>query len=230
MKHKRGEKQKSRDRQLREIYEEYRKWCKISWQQPLVELAKPIQKGYVKSFTLRDDIARRDDADVFWAILKKVNSYVYSKDQEFKVTTKKKNVLFVTDKEHVPAVIKDQDMENWNPPDRIKKYFARVEVEHTTSYGSFKTVHWQFTKPWMFAAVIKPHYQTHMRTFHPEAEAKLGEINRKMKSLNFWDGPARSRILNWSLRSPKEWNPTTIRDELFELYCQEQLEELTNDA
>lgn len=66
MKHIRGEKHKSRDRQLRRLYNEYRDLQEKAWKMPLVQLKQPIQKGYVKSFTLREDIARRADARVFF--------------------------------------------------------------------------------------------------------------------------------------------------------------------
>lgn len=226
MKHLRGEKQKIKARELRHLYEQYRTLNRQIWNQPLVPLAKPIQKGYKRSLTLRDDIARRDDAHIFWAILNKVNNTIYSKDQEFKIYTKKHNKVFATDKVHIPRTITRADFEKWNPPPNITKHFVYVKTVHTKKFGSYTTEHYEVAKPWIFKqGEIEPNFLTHARTFNPEAEKQLGEIKRKLESINFWNSA--KKLLNWSNNHKEDRG--TQEDKLFKLHFQEQLNEFINE-
>lgn len=225
MKHTRGEKQKSKDREMRALYEKYRELNRVAWSQPLVQLAKPIQKGYKKSLTLRDDIANRGDALTFWTILRKIDSTIYSSNQEFKVFTKKDNKVFTTEKEHVPRSLTAREFEKWAPPPNIAKHFVFVRKTHTTRYGNFVTEQYEFATPWMFkSGPVEPHFLTHKRAFLPDVEKQLGEIKRTMDSTNFWNEA--TKILNWN--KSKELRGT-LEDKKFNLYFREQIEEIISD-
>lgn len=221
MKHTRGEKQKNDARQLRALYEKYQELNRIIWSQPKVTLPRPIQIGFKKSLVLREDIARRDDARVFHTILNKLNCTIYSKNQEFKVYTRKNNKLFATDREHVPRTLSRYEFEKWNPPPAIAKHFVHSKVTHVTKYGSYVTEHYSFITPWMFRpGPIEPHFKTEATVFHPEAESELGEIKRKMDSINFWE-KARKMLKH---HHSKEFRGT-LEDKMFKEFLEEQIQE-----
>src|SRR4051812_19284598 len=78
------------DKQLIQLDKEedrlYRQKMNLGWE----ALHPPVQKGWVRSFILREDIARSRYAFFFEAMLKKINTYEYSWRKDFKRKKKRR--------------------------------------------------------------------------------------------------------------------------------------------
>jgi len=65
------------DKYQTQLYEQHRQ---LGWE----PLLPPVQKGWIRHFVLREDVARNKHADFFENILKKINSFHYSWRKDFK--------------------------------------------------------------------------------------------------------------------------------------------------
>ena len=149
---------------------------KISWNAPLIPLAKLIQTGWVKGFTLRDDCSRRSDAQVYRTICKQIQAPVFCR---------KKNFIDKKGKEIKPGfrIIGKGEWDNLGWPEHYKKYFAydiwSIGRSHTKEG-------WGFWRGYYFIEEIKPYFITHQRTKIPEVETRIAELEGFINNNNGW--------------------------------------------
>lgn len=165
------------DRELRKLVDQ-------KYDMPLVPLEKPIRNGYKKTFILRDDIARREDADVLWKVLKEVNTTVYCSRKDFiakNYKTKKMEPI----KHGFRPVSKprwDELEALWTP--REIKWFSKysyltLESCPVHKHGYLKGLcNCRYTTMPIFYVVdkIDIHYLTHYRPIDPDLETKISEL------------------------------------------------------
>jgi len=86
-----------------------------------VELEEPIPHGWTATWTLREDIQRRADADVFWEIIRLIGGKAWSRNKDFLKKTKKRTYELI-----LPTIydINEYTYENLRPA--VKKHFTKV--------------------------------------------------------------------------------------------------------
>ena len=80
---------KDSDKQLRKLDRHNKKLYEAKRHLPLIPLATPYQKGWVRTFRLRDDIARSNSAVFFLALLEKINTKDFCNEKSFLVRKRK---------------------------------------------------------------------------------------------------------------------------------------------
>lgn len=153
---------------------------------PLVPLPKPIQRGFKKSFKLREDISRRNDAHIFKRILGVINTTVYCKTQDFKVKKYHSNQL--TDIPHSLDYISEYEWGKLNWPQSLKKWFILRSKHIDTKYGLSRIPikGYYFSHPYFFDTKIEPHFVTHTCPVDVNIKREIAEIEAFMTNNSGW--------------------------------------------
>lgn len=175
---------------------------KIKREMPLVPLEKPYQKGFVRSFVLRDDIARGKYADFFQGILDKINTFEYSDNRKFvkrkkrrgkKIEVPRTQFLQKFREEHFPK------FQNREFNTKEQSYF--IKVEHFNPKREKWEYFWEFRDKWMFELRVKPNMITHYKPVDCELESQIFEVS------NFLDKYKNHGIFMKKIRGRKNsWN------------------------
>ena len=159
-----------------------------------VELPKPIRKGYVRTFVLREDVAKSKEGPFFKELLKHVNTKTYCMNKDF--MTKPWN-----SKKKIPITQGIQGIyhDTWNKlnlTDKQKSFFEKVWKQDPKNPKAGHYV-FEFTKPWMFETKIFPHYVTHTLLLDPQLESELREITNKIETNGLM--PKLGKMLGWTM-------------------------------
>lgn len=144
----------------------------------LVELPKPVRKGWKRFFVLRPDIEKSREADFFKGLLKLVNTTVYSRNQEFMAKDwKTKKIKPIPQGIHkiLPKVY------NALTP-KQKSYFHEANEVHNKKLYLYYAIE----EAWRFVYKVEPHYVTHSFVLYPEVESQYARLNNKINSELLW--------------------------------------------
>jgi len=169
----------------RAVYEDFDKWLlalhreetalskqkfSLGWE-PIVP---PVQKGWVRSFVLRDDTAIARHADFFAGILMKINTHVYSHRKDFRVRKRKMG-------RRIYVVRKQMLMEP--PPDSFRRMkFTEEEkaffqlVEDMPDQKGHIYSRYVFKEPWRFVLKVRPNIIHKVRIKDFALEQRMGDI------------------------------------------------------
>ena len=159
---------------------ELNKLQKLSWNAPLVPLEKPIQTGWLRTFKLRDDCSRRNDAAAYKTICKEIARSCFCRKQTF--LDKKGDEVKPT-----LRIIGEGEWDKLGWPEYYKKYFAFGNWS-IYKYGLKQTVKgWKFWREYYFVDDdITPYFITHQRVKMPDVETRIAELNRFIEQNNGW--------------------------------------------
>lgn len=162
----------------------------------IVELPKPIRKGYTRFFILREDISKSDDASFYKKFLPEIQSRQYSSNKDFerKEYPSKKMVPM----EHSIQPIEHKRWNELNYSPKQAAMFEKIWKYNTNFHGKvLKTGRfvYVFKKPWMFVPKVEPHYVTHKILINPDLESQIKELSNKIDRNNL--GPKASKLMGW---------------------------------
>lgn len=142
-----------------------------------VELEKPYHYGFNAYLTLREDVARRQDADVYQYLLDTYAYETWSKDGIFYHVRRK----YIVDSRPSFSLVAEADYEKIEP--RYKKFFKHVPKEDRPSWnGEVKRFYKCYIEPHYLVMEIKKSYVTHQKVIDGELERELDYVNNKI-----WD-------------------------------------------
>lgn len=197
---------KQKEHRIRVLWNEHERLHEAWRSLPLIPYDKPVRNGYKKYFVLRDDVKRRNDAEVFERILTIINTTVYSADTDFKVTRKvrrkgwrgkihkKKEIVEIP---HFLRVIPKQQWEKLNWPSHFTKYFYYGVAQQQDRYGNVRRYEgYIFVNPYFFDTEIKEHFVTHYQKRDPDLESQIAKLDNKLWGEHLW--PKISNMLRGS--------------------------------
>lgn len=159
-------------------------------------LDTPIHKGYDAVFILRDDIARRDDADEFEALIHYYGKSAWCRDKTFTKwdRTEKRKI----DIKPYFKKIDEDEYERLLP--WCKKFFTHSLVDDRTSWGGSIRKSFKINVPeFYFKMKIENHYETHYKVIDEILLQEEAEIEEHL-----WGTFYNERIIKWnSHRSSK---------------------------
>ena len=223
----------SNDKKLLALEREYHKLLDIKWKMPSIPLPVPIQKGYKRFMTLREDIKRRKDADIIQQCLKKVNVTMYCDNAEFeRKDWKTGKQIFINPELHPIGVGEWQKyvtLEKWG--ERQRKYFD-FGIRYWSKYGYLKKFEGYWIKDeYMFVPKVEPHFLTHYRDVDPAVETRLKEV--KSKLWDNWKNDGRLHKLHgWKGWKHDDWYESTapqIADDIMRMMVKEYEEDRENE-
>ena len=171
----RTERQKKRvqyedfDKHLIHLYKEeleiYQKIRNLGWD----ALTPPIQRGWKRTFVLRDDVARSKHAAFFEGILKKINTVDWSYRKDFKIKKRMHG--------RKKYVVKEQKLQS-----PVSHHFLKLDfndAEKQFFYESWQ-LEWKalvkryvFRKPWQFVLRVKPNMIDKVKKIDAGLESQL---------------------------------------------------------
>lgn len=151
----------------------YRKKRNLGW----MLLDPPVQRGWIRFFALREDLARSRDAGFFDNILKKINTLDWSSRKDFKVKRHRyarKTLVVKTQKllEH-----DEKQFERLGFSERERRFF---HIEYRLEKGRFY-VCYVFSEPWRFVLRIRPNIIDKVRIRDEALEARMQQIRYYME-------------------------------------------------
>jgi len=184
-----------RDKQLLRLEREYSRLSRACWSAPLVPLERPFASGWIKSYVLREDILRREDASIFRRILLAVNDQVYSRNRAFVRKNKTPIVLR-------PKILTVKVWRGLGWPESYKKHFQfGCWVEGRRSRFVRPITGYKLAEPWMLVEKIEPYIVTHVRAEFPEIRRRLAEIDAQFTRMQGW-----RRLARLHGYSPSRWS------------------------
>lgn len=167
---------KVQERALRKLNEELQDLYVAKRNLGQIELEAPVFIGYERVFMLRADIARRQDAKLFEAILKIINTKVFCKKKTFLSkewrTGRWKPMAQSTKR------LTERDYEKL--PESLKKWFRL--------FYSYKHKKWlyEFTEEYMFTYKISKAYRTHAQILDTDLETRMAEVYHYIERNHLW--------------------------------------------
>jgi len=178
------DKHTARDKHLLRLERELNRLYKARWNAPIMPLEHPYQRGWIKTYVLRADVARRADADVFREVLAKINRRVFSRKRDFMHPNG--GPLSLT-----PRIITMSEWERlgWTQKQRRlfgfghwrgDKCWSQRHISAPRNYVlGFKLVH----DSWL-EEDIQPNLITHQRVELPEVRSRIAEIEAHLERRN----------------------------------------------
>lgn len=170
------------DKQLIQLHKEKTALWKQKQQLGWEPLVPPIQKGWKRSFVLREDVARSKQAAFFENILKKINTYSWSHRKDFKVRKRKggkKNYIVKPQSLLSPYEGQFKEMKF---TDAEKQFFYEVwQMDKQKRL----TKRYVFREPWRFLLRVQPNMVTRIRKTDPMLERRLHEIKSYLERNNY---------------------------------------------
>jgi hypothetical protein len=154
---------------------------------PPVPLEKPYQRGWVRHFILRADIARSEKAEFYQALLDKINTYCRHYNKSFKRRKIRKGTYHYFDAKYQKLQELDPDDlhgSKLNLSDAEKHCFYLKEV-WDNRYRRWK-MKYVFIEQWRFVLVIRPNIIYTAKQIDEELERQLSEISRFIDWNGHW--------------------------------------------
>ncbi len=166
------------DKQLIQLHKKQKKLYvqkkNLGWE----ELNPPIQKGWVRNFIVREDIAISKYGDFFNGILKKINTYKYSWKKDFTKKKRKKGKKIY--------VIRNQELFKPGEYEFRKMKFTAIEQSFFTevwelAWNKQLIKKYAFTQPWRFVLKTKPNMIAKVRIIDPVVESEIKQIDEYLE-------------------------------------------------
>jgi hypothetical protein len=150
--------------------------CNLGWE----PLLPPVQKGWKRSFVLRDDVARSKSAAFYQAILDKINTNDWSYRKDFLVKRRKFG--------RKRYVVKEQRLLEPREYHFLKLDFT--ESEQRLFYPEYRTENWSktpvkyyvFAEPWRFVLKVKPNMIEKIRIKDAILESDITKLDNYIKT------------------------------------------------
>ena len=176
------------------------------------DLAVPYQKGWKRSFALRDDVRKSTRAAFFEGILEKINTVQYSMRKDFKKKRRSRG--------RSGYIAQPQELRALYPSYFQRMKFTEEELSwfHPEEYWCTHCRLWRtryvFREPWRFVLKTEPNMITQRKRLDEELERQLHELRTIVE---FY--PARTRLYklhgyksrHWFLDYHDDNNPFTNR-------------------
>jgi hypothetical protein len=210
---------------LRRIYKEVNHLNKLKYQLPLQPLAHPYQKGWLRTFILRPDVAISRQAAFYQELLKKINTVEYSNDKKFRIKKRKwKRKKVWVDK---PQYLREFDERSFFSRDcklteQEKRLFHREE--RTYKCTKAVSIHYVFTERWRFILKVMPRIITHIKMVDGTLDGQIQRLDNRITTHHLrhklWK-EINGRVYNYRKNIPRPPDPfkrkslTTILNEVY---------------
>jgi hypothetical protein len=140
------------------------------------ELIPPVQRGFIRSFVLRDDVKRTRQSSFFEAILKKINTSQWSYRRDFKRKRRKFGKKVYVVREQGLRDIGEAEFfgRKFNEMERF--YFYETLTQPTWSRIPIKV--YRFIESWRFVLHVQPNMITQVRIKDLDLEKRDAEISK----------------------------------------------------
>lgn len=167
------------EKYIRKINKRCDELWRIKQEMPLVPLEKPYQKGFVRSFVLRDDVAKSKMVDFFQGILDKINTWQFSDSRKFQKRRRRKGKkIYVPREQHLERIPAYQFPVYGKRKfsEREQAYFVKTSSYRVVNKKIYTDYYYEFCEPWRFILRVKPYIITHYKPIDLEVERELAQV------------------------------------------------------
>jgi hypothetical protein len=137
-------------------------------------IVPPVQKGWIRFFVLREDVARGKEAAFYEKILEKINVEQWHYRRDFRIRKGRYGGAKYTVKEQQLKRLTASHFEELDFSPREKQEFHEVyayDMQHR--YVKY----YDFNDPWRFVLRVRPNWVTRIKRSDPLLEARDAEIS-----------------------------------------------------
>ncbi|MBP9213757.1 MAG: hypothetical protein KBF36_04325 [Chitinophagaceae bacterium] len=150
----------------------------LGWQ----PLTPPIQRGFKRTFVLRDDVARSRNTSFYAGILQKINTVEYSSRKDFKVKKRKYGRKVYVDRIQNLQRLCAREFYKRNFSDAEKQCFYELwEMNKNKQIVKY----FLFVEPWRFVLKVMPNLIDKTRIKDNVLEARIAEIDDYLERNNY---------------------------------------------
>lgn len=182
---------------------------------PMIPLDQPYQRGWKRSFVLREDVARSSAAAFYNNLLPKINVIDYATDKSFKRKIRRKRKKGY---EIRPLYLREFYTWEWHHPqckltEAEKAHFSLKECR--SKDGKTILLKYVFTEPWRFVPRVRPNIITHIKMVDEALEAAIRRLDNHIEHRHL--RPAINRILfgcsyNYKHRAPESRSKNPLKN------------------
>jgi hypothetical protein len=144
-------------------------------------LIPPIQRGWKRTFVLREDVARTTEAAFFAGILKKINTKAWSYRKDFKIKRRKRGrKIYVVSEQKLLSPFPEQ-FSRLDFNELEKKFFYKS----WTLEGKQLVKRLVFKDPWRFVLRTTPNMIDHIKRVDAELESELQQLRDFLECNNY---------------------------------------------
>lgn len=169
------------EKKLIRLYKKERALSKTIWNLGWEPLIPPVQKGWVRHFVLRHDVASSKQAEFFEGILKKINTYEYSWRKDFKKKKRKFGKKVYVERPQYLLKPCEYHFKKLNFSDKEKQMFHE---EWKMNYSKQWVRRFVFNEPWRFVLKVKTNMIDKKRIIDSLLESELKEIRSYLERKN----------------------------------------------
>jgi len=162
------------DKRLIQIAKEQSELWQIRYNLGWEPLVPPIQKGWKRSFILREDVAATTDAEFFKRILEKINTYHWSPQKNFRVKKRRFGRKYYVVKPQQLKEFYEGDFERQKFGDRERQCFDKVYIYHKKHLPPM--IKYVFRESWRFVLQVRPNIIDKVRIRDHELESRIRRI------------------------------------------------------
>lgn len=174
------------DKQLLRLHRELDKLKTARRQLPMIALETPYQKGWKRSFVLREDVAKCNKADFYRELLAKINTVQYSHDKSFKRKKRRRRKRIY---EVMPQQLRSFREYEWlqnkvqlSDAERLLFY----QRESLATDGRTIVKEYCYAEPWRFVLQVTPHMITHVKMVDEVLEQEIDALKRRLNIHHWW--------------------------------------------
>ncbi|SRR5260221_1517640 len=139
------------------------------------ELKPPVQRGFIRYFVLREDVASTKEAAFFQGILDKINKRQWSYRKDFKKKARKfGKKIYKVREQQLNDVFEHDLAKKFNEKER--PYFYEQLIHSKFSKKSHKVN--RFSEAWRFVLKVQPYMITKVRTKDLDLEKQKAEVDK----------------------------------------------------
>ena len=197
-----------REKELRRLSKEYQEsWQRCRDEGEWVDV-EPYQRGWIRSFELRDDAKNRDDVRSLRRVLDLTNETRFCRNTEF-LERDWKTGKMVPMKQELKSLTEDQFLKL---DEQMQSYFTRQEWYDINRYTN--TRNWivrYFVRPnykYYFVFKIEPNMVTQEWIPSNEAETRRAEVSHYIERNGLWD---KINHIHGNSSHYHDWRPSLYR-------------------
>lgn len=166
---------------LRRLRKEEKRLDELKHKLPLQPLARPYQKGWLRTFILRPDVATSRQAAFYQELLNKINTVEYSNDKKFRIKKRKwKRKKVWVDKPQYLREFSERCFfsRDCKLTEQEKRLFHREERMH--KHTKELSIYYVFSERWRFILKVKPRIITHIKMVDGTLDGEIQRLENRI--------------------------------------------------
>ena len=173
---------------------------------PMIPLKEPYQKGWKRTFVLREDVRISKYATFYETLLTKINSVMYWQNKTFTKTRRRKRKKV---QEPIEQTLKSFSLREWehikNPLTEAERKCFHTE-KHWLKNSDVFEIYYVFNEPWRYVLKIEPHIIAEVKMLDEVLEQQIGELKKLIYNNNYGhkiEKLNKGRVSNWRRDLPE---------------------------